>query len=274
MPSDRPVGFFDSGLGGVSVLREAVRMLPSENFIYYGDDANAPYGTRTEDEILELALKSTDYLADRRVKAIVVACNTATSISIKAMRARYKVPVVSIEPAVKPAVEKYETGTIAVFATPATLRQERFQALVDRLGASERVRGVACPELAGLIEFGSLKAPELRTYIRERVCELAEEPAVNALVMGCTHYTFASSLIQDEAMRMLCGECTVFDGAEGTARQLKRVLSERGLLRNSAEAGQVKFISSAGRRAEERMRLFFRHGGSGPLSAAERRENA
>lgn len=260
MSSDRPIGFFDSGLGGVSVLRQAVRLLPNENFIYFGDDANAPYGTRTEEEIRTLSLASADFLAERRVKAIVVACNTATSISIQEMRARYNLPVVSIEPAVKPASEAFPEGVIAVFATPATLRQKRFQALIDRLGIRDRVRVVACPDLAGLIERGDLDAPELKAYIRNRIEVLADEPLVNALVIGCTHYTFVSSLIQKEAARILHGACRLFDGAEGTARQLVRVLDLGALLSKRTSKGEVSFHSSAGRDAEARMESFFRYG--------------
>ena len=274
MSCDWPIGFFDSGLGGVSVLREAAQLLPFENFIYFGDDANAPYGVRNAEEILELALHSTDFLAAKQVKAIVLACNTVTSISIKTMRERYSIPIISIEPAVKPAAEAYSTGTIAVFATPATVHQKRFHALIERLGVRDRVRSIECPELASLIERGDLQAHELRAYIRRCVEQLAGESAVNALVMGCTHYSFASGIIQEEALRVLHGACQVFDGAIGTARQLRRVLAGQGLLRERSEPGHVLFCSSAGREVEARMAHFFRYGGIGAPMESDRREYA
>lgn len=274
MASDQPIGFFDSGLGGVSVLREAVRILPHENFIYFGDDANAPYGVRTENDIKLLSLSSTDYLASRGVKAIVVACNTATSIAIDSMRNRYPFPVISMEPAIKPAADTFSTGTIAVLATPATLRQERLARLIDRLGVRGRVRLISCTELAGIIERGDLDAPELRVYIRDRLAQLRGEQALNALVMGCTHYTFASSIIREEAMHLLTGACRVFDGAAGTARQLRSVLTDHDLLNERPRAGRVIFLSSGGEDAIRRMKRFFRLSGRFTPGPGNRRYDA
>lgn len=259
--NNRPIGFFDSGVGGISVLREAVRLLPNEHFIYYGDDANAPYGVRSENEIRSLALASTDLLLERNVKCVVVACNTATSIAVHDMRQRYTVPVVSIEPAVKPAADAHPHGTIAVFATPATLQQRRFLDLVRRLGIEGRVRGVECPSLAGLIEREHADAPEIRAYVRERVSVLRDEPNVCALVMGCTHYTFASEVIRQEAVAQLRGACEVFDGAAGTARQVQKVLlRENALSSRRGVCGNVEFLSSAGPEAVIRMTQLFCQG--------------
>lgn len=257
MASNAPIGVFDSGLGGVSVLREAVRILPHENFIYFGDDANAPYGSRSESEIRLLTLSSTDFLASRNVKAIVIACNTATSVGINYLRSRYDFPVISIEPAVKLASDAFPSGTIAVLATPATLHQDRFHALVDRLGVRERVRMIECSELARLIETGELDSPELRGYIKERLECLEDESDVNALVLGCTHYTFAAPIIEAEAVRMLRGLCRICDGAAGTARQLRRVLQDGELLSDRTEIGTVAFTSSAGPAAVQKMKDFF-----------------
>lgn len=258
MTNDQPIGFFDSGLGGLSVLRQAVRLLPHENFIYFGDDGNAPYGTKRESEIKLLSLSSLDYLASFGVKAIVVACNTATSVAVNAMRARYAFPIISIEPAVKPAAEAFSSGTIAILATPATLRQERLRALIDRLGVRGRVRMISCTELAGLIERGDLDAPELRSYIRDRVEQLSGEHSVNAIVLGCTHYSLVAPVIHDEAKQALSGVCQVFDGAEGTAKQLQHVLEAHDLLCDRPGQGKVTFLSSGGDESVRRLRSFFR----------------
>lgn len=274
MASEQPIGFFDSGLGGISVLREAVRMLPHENFIYFGDDANAPYGVRSEEDIKLLSLSSTDYLASRGVKAIVVACNTATSIAVDSMRRRYAFPVISMEPAIKPAADMFSSGTIAVLATPATLRQDRLAKLIDRVGVRGRVRLVSCTELAGLIERGELDAPELRSYVRERLSVLQGEPALNAIVLGCTHYTFAAPLVREEAQRLLTGACRVFDGASGTARQLLRVLRDHDLLSARSETGRAVFLSSGGEDAIRRLERFFRSAGQADTAYDDGRQDA
>lgn len=256
-----PIGVFDSGLGGVSVLREAVQLLPNENFIYFGDDANAPYGTRSEDEIRELSLRSGDFLCSQGVKMIVVACNTATSIVIQQMRDRYNVPIISMEPAVKPASEKHAAGTIAVFATPATLRQARYLHLLKRLSLEKRVRGVSCGQLAGLIERSWREGTDqVRAYLAAKMHELADEPDVCALVVGCSHYTFVRSMMQEEAAKALTGACEIFDGAEGTARRIRQILEESGSQNTSGKEGTVRFYSSAGEQAVRAMQQFARPG--------------
>lgn len=254
---DLPVGIFDSGLGGVSVLRECVKLLPHEDFIYYGDDLNAPYGTRSEDEIRELSLACADFLTDRGCKLIVVACNTATSVAIQMIRDKHAMEVVSMEPAVKPACETYPAGAIAVFATPATLHQKRYRRLIERLGIQDRVRDIACTDLAGLIENGDLQAPQVRAYIRDRMAELKNESAVNALVIGCTHYTFVSRIIEEEAKARLPGACEVFDGVYGTARRVRQLLERDDLMAQRERIGDVEYYSSGGALAVQTMEQFF-----------------
>lgn len=254
---DLPVGIFDSGLGGVSVLRECVKLLPHEDFIYYGDDLNAPYGTRNEDEIRELSLACADFLTAKGCKLIVVACNTATSVAIQMIRDKHAMEVVSMEPAVKPASETYPEGTIAVFATPATLHQKRYRLLLERLGIQDRVRDIACTDLAGLIERGDPASPQVRAYIHDRVAELKNESAVNALVIGCTHYTFVSGTIEEEAKAHLPGACEVFDGVYGTARRVRQLLERDGLLADRKRMGRVEFFSSDWPHAVQTMERFF-----------------
>lgn len=254
---DLPIGIFDSGLGGVSVLRECVRILPHEDFLYFGDDLNAPYGTRSEDEIRELSIACADFLCGMGCKLIVVACNTATSVAIQMIRDRHSIEVVSMEPAVKPASEKHAHGAIAVFATPATLHQRRYRLLVERLGLEKRVRDIACADLAGLIEKGDPESDEVRTYIRGRMGQLKDAGPVSSIVIGCTHYTFVSHVIEEEARAAIEGACEVFDGVYGTARRVRQLLVRDNLLSAREEPGEIRFFSSGGEVAVEKMRRFF-----------------
>lgn len=248
-----PIGIYDSGMGGLSVLRAAAERMPHEHFIYYGDDRNAPYGTKDEETIRELALACAEFLDKQGVKAMVVACNTATSVVVQTMRDLYNVPVVSMEPAVKPPADKYAEGTIAVFATPATLRQQRYRDLVTRLGIDGRVRNVACGGLAGLIEKEDIGAGAIRRYIRERLGELHDEPDVCALVLGCTHYIFAADIFREEAAGLVHGAAEIFDGVGGTVRRLEQVLRERDLLTSSAAEGSVMLYTSGNEETMQHM---------------------
>jgi len=257
MQRNLPVGFYDSGVGGVSVLRESVKLLPHENFIYYGDMANAPYGTKNEEEIKECSLASGEFLFRSGVKAIVIACNTATSIVVQEMRERYQIPVLSIEPAVKPALEQHNKGQILVLATPATLQQKRYGALVDRLNARRRVINVACEKLADLVEheFGN---PDLITAYLTQKLSPYQDRDVRGIVIGCTHYSFVSDLILDVAQR-LWKHVELHDGRFGTARHLVHVLDEHGLLNDSTMQGHVRFFSSAPQEEEaiQKLQFFF-----------------
>lgn len=248
-----PVGIFDSGMGGLSVLKEVAALLPHEHYIFYGDNRNAPYGTRDEETIRKLSLACAEFLDGKHVKMMVVACNTATSIVVQTMRKLYELPVVSMEPAVKPPADKYEEGTIAVFATPATLKQKRYKALVERLGIGSRVRNIPCDGLATLIEERDPDGPEVRAYVRSRLRKLRGEENVCALVLGCTHYSFVRKVFSEQAGEILNGACEVFDGNAGTARHIRRVLAERDLLNPSRRAGSVDLYTSGDENTLARM---------------------
>jgi glutamate racemase len=252
-----PVGFYDSGVGGVGVLKETFKLAPNENFIYYGDNANAPYGGREEEEIRKLSLACGDFLYDKGVKMIVIACNTATSIVVKTMREKYNIPVISMEPAVRPAAERFPAGKIAVLATPATLRQKRYGALLDRLGVADRVLTIDCGGLAELVERGDLKDPAITDFIYRRLKDFRNE-AVCAVVLGCTHYSFIGRQIQRAAKDVFGGRCAQFDGVYGTARQVARVLAEEKMLSNRTEEGSTAFYSSAGSDAAMLLQRFYR----------------
>ena len=231
----RPIGVFDSGIGGISLLRNMRALLPGETFIYYGDEKNAPYGTKTEAEILELSRKDVDFLLRFDVKAIVIACNTATSAAAKTLRSEMNIPIIGIEPALKPAALDRQDGDIAVLATPATLRQSKFQNLLAIYG--EGAINVPCPGLMEFVERGITEGEELDTYLNELLAPIRAH-RLDGAVLGCTHYSFLAGAIG----KALPG-VKLYDGNAGTARQLKRVLTEKELL-SSNQIGKVEFYTS------------------------------
>ncbi len=238
----RPIGFFDSGLGGASVLCSALRLLPTEDYIYYGDNANAPYGDRKEAEITDLTLTCTRKLQSTNVKALVVACNTATATCIKTIRQELDVPVISVEPAIKPACTQPGNGKILMLATLATTRLARYLALQSRMPDPSRVINVPCPGLVDRIEtgvfsddgFDDLLDGFLSPYWGMRV---------DGIVLGCTHYVFIKGAIARYASSHFTGPTKLYDGNDATIVQLGHVLEAEGLI-NPAGTGQVRFLTS------------------------------
>ena len=235
-----PIGVFDSGVGGISVLRHLVRELPEEEFLYFGDSANAPYGTRPAEEIRDLTFQAAEYLMSRGCKALVLACNTATSVAAKELRlALPDTVIIGIEPALKPAALRFPGGTVGVIATPATLRDgSKFTRLLAKYEPDCNVVRLPAPGLVELVEQGKADAPETEALLRPLL-----EPwrgKLDGLVLGCTHYPFARSVIE----KLLPGT-ELFDGGAGTARQTRRRLAEVGLLREEG-CGQVIFENSGG----------------------------
>lgn len=239
----QPIGFFDSGVGGISVLKTAFSLMPNENYIYYGDNLNAPYGEKSEEEIKELSLAAAAYLFEKGVKAIVVACNTATSTSVREMRERFSLPVISMEPAVKPALEASPGGRVLVLATPATVSQQRYLSLLDKLKAGDRVISVGCGGLAELVEQGRADEASVHAYLAEKLRFLSGEE-VAGVVIGCTHYSFIENEIKSYIDARFHAGCRVYDGRHGTARHLKNVLVENALECASGQRGSVAFFSS------------------------------
>ena len=219
------IAVFDSGVGGISVLRHLRRELPNERFLYFGDSANAPYGTRPTDEIRALTLAAAEALMARGLKALVIACNTATAAAIEALRSKYPdTVVIGIEPALKPAADRFPGGTVGVMATPATLREGKFARLLDRFSRQCRVVKLPAAGLVELVEAGKANSPETEALLRPLLAPHAG--ALQAVVLGCTHYPFAAATIS-----RLLGESTVLlDGGAGTARETKRRLEAAGLL--------------------------------------------
>ena len=237
------VAVIDSGVGGISVLRELIRLMPNEKYIYLADSKNAPYGTKAKDEVLSIMLENTDRLFKLGVKAIVVACNTATSAAVRVMREKYPdVPIVGIEPAVKPAVEAFDFPTVAVMATPLTLAEEKFITLIKRFDGRADIIPLPCAGLMEIIESGHTDGEVVDTYLNKVFGELGGKK-IDAVVLGCTHYPFVKGAVQKyfgESVR-------IFDGGEGTAREAKRRICESGLESGrSADVPEIEFISTSG----------------------------
>lgn len=231
----RPIGVFDSGIGGISLLRNMRALLPGEDFIYYGDEKNAPYGTKSEQEILALSRADVDFLMHHDVKAIVIACNTATSAAAKELRSELSLPIIGIEPALKPAHLERRSGNIAVLATPATLRQSKFLKLMELYG--EGAVSVPCPGLMEFVERGITEGAEIDAFL-DAALKPIRGLKLDGAVLGCTHYSFLFKAIS----KSLNG-VKLYDGNEGTARQLRRVLTDKNLLSDKTY-GKVTLLTS------------------------------
>ena len=238
----QPIGFFDSGVGGLSVLRHAREMLPNENFIFYGDCGNVPYGEKTPEQVRTLTLAACDKLYEKGAKAILVACNTATSAAIHAMRDKYQIPIISMEPAIKPASESGNPGDILMMATPGTVSSARYGRLVERVGCRDRLINIPCGGLADLLEKGEFDGPEVESYIREILSPYAGRE-VCGIVIGCTHYSFVVDTIRRVAAELLKGACDIYDGMYGTVRQLQYVLEKEGTA-SDGPGGKVELFAS------------------------------
>ena len=219
------IGLFDSGVGGISVLRHMLRLMPEERYLYMGDSANAPYGTKTKEQVRQLSFAVAEKLIARGIKALVVACNTATSAAINDLRSAYPdLIVVGIEPALMLAADRFPKGNLGVMATPMTLREEKFDLLLHRFDSQCRVSKIPAPGLVELIEQGRGNSAEAEILLRSLLKDYIGN--IDALVLGCTHYPFAAEAIS----RVLGEQVALLDGGDGTARETKRRLALAGLL--------------------------------------------
>lgn len=238
--SELPVLFFDSGVGGISVLRRSVRLLPCEDYLYFGDSLHAPYGVRSLGEVRELCLNALEPLIARGVKALVVACNTATSAAIGALRERYPdLIVIGTEPAIKPAVERHEGGRILVMATPMTLKEEKFLALQAQYQPRAEIIPLPCPGLMEFVEQGVTSGGAVEGYLLDKLEPYRNVP-VSAIVLGCTHYPFLTGAIR----RIVGRHVEIIDGADGVAQQLRSRLAAENLLSARTEPGRAAFENS------------------------------
>ena len=229
MADNRPIGVMDSGMGGISVLRSLMAHMPDETYIFWGDNKNAPYGGRSVQEIQRLTYDLVDRLLARNLKALVIACNTATSAAAASLRERLSIPVLGLEPALKPAAEFAGDGCVAVLATEATLRLDKYRRLLEKYGRN--TVNIPCPELVKFVENGDTDSYEVRNYI-SRQLEPYRDRGIKAVVLGCTHFVWVQKAVRD-----IIPEAEIFDGNEGLARHMKEVLGERDLLCDSGTGG-------------------------------------
>ena len=235
---DAPIAVFDSGVGGISVLRELMALMPGENYLYFGDSANAPYGEKSTEEVRRLTLQNAQMLLSCGAKALVIACNTATAAAITLLREQYPdTVIIGIEPALKLAADRFPAGKIGIMATQVTLREEKLAHQLERFPDAQVVR-ISAPGLVERIEQGQANTPETEALLQQVLAPYVG--ALDALVLGCTHYPF----VKDTVARILGPDTALFDGGEGTARQTLRCLQKADLLHHGP--GSVTIENSLG----------------------------
>ncbi len=238
--SQQPIGIFDSGVGGLSVLREVQSQLPNENLIYLGDQAHIPYGSRPKEQIRDYAFEITLFLQAQGAKLIVVACNTASAAALVDLRQKFpNIPFVGMEPAVKPAAETTQTGRVGVLATPTTFSGDLYASVVERFAKNVVIFQDTCPGLVERIESGDIASLETRQILADALGPMLAED-IDTVVMGCTHYPFVIPLIQS-----ITGlEVRIIDPAPAIARQTKRLLNRDQLRNPQQENGDVRYYTS------------------------------
>lgn len=243
---DLPIGVFDSGIGGISVLADLIKTLPYEKFIYYADTLHSPYGVKPEDTVRSLSLRVAEFLSFIGIKSLVVACNTATSAAVYEIRRMYTFPVVGMEPAIKPAVELGGRGKILVMATPLTLKSKKFHELVQSYKCFADIVPFPCEELVEIIERHPADKRAIEDYLLH-VFSSIDRRCISAIVLGCTHYV----LIKKEILKIAGNSINVIDGNSGTVRQVKTVLQREQLLSSGISGvpshplkAQVRFYTS------------------------------
>jgi glutamate racemase len=238
--SSSPIGIFDSGVGGLSVLRAIRAQMPEESVIYFGDQGHIPYGPRPMEQIRDFSEAITKFLLERDAKIIVVACNTASAAALKYLRDNFpEVSFVGMEPAVKPAAERTQTGKVGVLATPATFQGALYASVVERFANGVELLQNTCPGLVQEIERGNLSGKEPRQILNDALSPMLKKN-IDTVVLGCTHYPFVIPLIQQ-----IVGEnVRVIDPAPSVAKQVRRVLDAKALSSPSKARGQVRFYTS------------------------------
>jgi glutamate racemase len=238
--SEAPIGVFDSGVGGLSVLRHIRSLLPHEDLLYVADSVHAPYGDKTQEFIRERAINLADFLVAQGAKALVVACNTATAAAIEFLRRQHRLPIIGMEPAVKPAAAATRTGVVGVLATVGTLKSAQFAALLENYGKTIKVVTQAGHGLVECIERGELARDETRRLLESYLQPLLEAQA-DTIVLGCTHYPFLRPLIED----IVGPGITLVETGAAVARQLQKRLAEQGLLTHRSEPGGETFWTNS-----------------------------
>lgn len=240
MSKEDAIGVFDSGLGGISVLKELRKQMPSENFIYFGDSSYAPYGVKTKEEITNRCRLICEFFVSRGVKAIVIACNTATSACVKDLRAQYpNLPIIGMEPALKPAVNGKHHQKVLVMATEFTLKEKKFEQLMAQFEEDNSIYRKPCPKLVEIVEAGQLEDYDKVENILKEYILPYDLQTLDSIVLGCTHFVFYRNQIR----KLIGDKISIIDGNEGTARHVMDILKEREDL-NLDGKGDVKIYNS------------------------------
>lgn len=244
MDENKKIGVFDSGLGGISVLKELVKQMPDERYIYFGDSLYAPYGVKEKEDIIKRCIYICDFFIKEGVKAIVVACNTATSAAINVLRDKYKdIPIIGMEPALKVAAYEKKNNNIIVMATILTLKEKKFSNLMKNYEKNNNIIKMPCPELVEIIEAGQLENEKLVYEQLEKYFSTVDINTINSVVLGCTHFSFYRKYIE----RLLDNDTVIIDGNLGTARNLKRLLEQNNTIntQNNYNNYKIRFVNSS-----------------------------
>ena len=234
---NRPIGMFDSGMGGISVLHQAMISLPKESYLYYADTDNVPYGLKTNQQIKEYVDDAVEFMVKKQVKAIVIACNTATSIDIESLRKRYTLPIVGIEPAVKPAIRINKEKRIMLIATPVTVREKKLKKLLEEVDKNNKVDLVELPELVKFAENEEFDTLEVEHYLKEEL-EKFNLRNYSEIVLGCTHFNYFKPVIR----KVFPEHIRILDGSKGTINRLANLLRENNIL--GEKEGKIEYYFS------------------------------
>jgi glutamate racemase len=237
--NSKPIGVFDSGIGGISIWKEIISLLPNENTIYLADSKNAPYGQKSKEKITEFSIKNTELLLNKGCKLIVVACNTATTNAITVLRKKYNVPFIGIEPAIKPAALRTKTNRIGILATKGTLNSALFSKITDEFTNGIKVIEQIGEGLVPLIEAGEIDSIEMDNLLKKYLSNLLEKN-IDYLVLGCSHYPFLIPKIK----KIIGDKIKLIDSGEAVARQTKTILYDNKLVNNSAKKGKHQLFSN------------------------------
>ena len=236
---NQPIGIFDSGLGGISVLKEIKKHMPNEHYIFYGDSANAPYGTKPKETVIERCIAICDYFISRNVKAIVIACNTATSVAAPILRERYAVPIIGMEPALKVAAHNKTQQKIIVMATPLTLKEKKFEDLMSHYNNDNHIIKMPCPELVSIVEKDQLDNEAIVLKQLKHYYQNVDSENIDSVVLGCTHFVFYRPYFE-----RYFDHINIIDGNLGTSNHLEHTL-EKLHLRNDEKEGSVEIVNSS-----------------------------
>lgn len=252
MDSSSSIGVFDSGLGGISVLKTLKEILPNESYIYYGDSLNNPYGTKSKEEILERCVSICDFFMEKKVKMIVIACNTATSACVPYLRQKYPVDIVGMEPALKVACDRGINQKVSVWATDLTLKEEKFAKLMHRFEFDHTIYKVPCPKLVACVEQGRLNDLDYVDSLLKEYLSYTDGKYLDSIVLGCTHFVF----FKDRLKTLVGKDVSIIDGNTGTANHVKDLLEQKKLLSMNKES-VIEWHNSLDEKIEQSKQLFF-----------------